>query len=171
MEKFLPNQRIGYAKIKVTPTLMENGRITIKEVLGYLQSNYSEKEIAKERYKTNHLPFPFKTEKLEKTDFNVVSSDFSQFVMKSFINYDGEWDKKQEMIDNFELDLAEISKCLNEYQIIYPCYILNIEDFYTKSDKVHALFNDMEGFIFEYYYFVLFATNNRGLLSVEIALD
>ncbi|NRB65724.1 MAG: hypothetical protein HRU40_22345 [Saprospiraceae bacterium] len=122
------------------------------KILEYLRKEYSKSLVEKERRETDHLPFPFISEKLEKSDLNIVESDFSKFVVQSFSTYQDKWENKKEDMDNFSRDLDGVSDYLSNFQLLYPCYILNNEDFDYNSEKVNSLYHDMRGFIFAYFF-------------------
>lgn len=140
-------------------------------VIEFLKKEYSEKKVNKFSKETNYLPFPFASEKLSKQDINCLKSNLKAELRNLFLSNDEIWEGKENDLKVFENELMTLNKKLIDLKFSYPCYILTTEDFEPSSQKIHKLFHEMDSFIFDYYFFIIYQSSDKKVFSIESSHD
>ncbi|GHC66201.1 hypothetical protein SAMN05421855_1274 [Ulvibacter litoralis] len=158
---------IGFAKYSDSKT---SDSIDITDIIRFLQIHFSVENVTKNRAETDHLPFPFRTENLTTNDIHKIDDNLLNEVKKIFLSFEKDWENFATDLNSFEFDLENVDIKLKELDFSYPCFMLTIDDFKPESDKIHALYNEM-GYIYDYFFFIIFSDSNGEFMTLEISSD
>ncbi|WP_339701899.1 hypothetical protein [uncultured Marixanthomonas sp.] len=153
-----------YSNLKVTTPLDKN------DILKFLHYYYSSNKVTAYQNKTDHLPFPFRTENLTSADIHKIYDNVLFKIKTIFRSFEKGWENFESDLKRFESNLESINIKLRELNLCYPCFMLTIDDFNPKSNKINGLFNEM-GFIYDYFFFIIFMNPSGNLTTLEISYD
>jgi len=123
---------------------------------------------------TNHLPFPFRTEKLETSHFEVSNnfkvSDLLEAFDRSFEEYAHE-PSHLSFRKSFINNLSILKNFLRRKEVSDTCVHLTIHGIPCDSPIITQLYNDM-GYTVDYFYFgAIFLKYESGFVTFELAYE